>query len=167
MGDGPLHEITDEGWDYTIALNQTSVFYSNRAAIAALLDQQRAGAILNMTSVLAYAPAPAHFASHAYAAAKAAIIGMTRSAAAYYAPHKIRINALAPGCTETPMAGRVRENAAVQDYLRRKQPLDGGRIGVPQDADGAAVLLLSDAASFITGQVLAVDGGWSVMDAGA
>jgi NAD(P)-dependent dehydrogenase (short-subunit alcohol dehydrogenase family) len=166
-GDGPLHEITDEGWAFTIALNQTSVFYSNRAAISAWMEHGTPGAILNMTSVLAYSPSPTHFASHAYAAAKAAVIGMTRSAAAYYAPHNIRINALAPGCTDTPMAGRVRENAEVRQYLQRKQPLEGGRMGLPTDADGAAAFLLSDAAAFITGQVLAVDGGWSVVDAGA
>ena len=63
-----------------------------------------------------------------------------------------------------PMAKRAADDAAIQEYIRTKQPLDGGRIGVPQDCDGAAVFLLSDAARFITGQVLAVDGGWTVSE---
>lgn len=166
FGDGPLHACTDTGWAETIALNQTSVFYSNRAALAAFLAAGRGGAILNMASVLAFSPAPAHFAAHAYAAAKAAILGLTRAAAAHYAPQGIRVNAIAPGCTDTPMAGRARGDAAIQDYLARKQPLDGGRMGAPEDLDAAAVFLLSDAARFVTGQVLAVDGGWSVTETG-
>lgn len=166
FGDGPLHACSDAGWAETIALNQTSVFYSNRAAIVSFLEAGTGGVLLNMASVLAFAPAPAHFAAHAYAAAKAAIIGITRAAAAHYAPHNIRVNAIAPGCTDTPMAGRARGDAAIQDYLARKQPLDGGRMGVPEDLDAAAVFLLSDASRFVTGQVLAVDGGWSVTEAG-
>src|SRR5690606_11660094 len=77
FGDGPCHEITDAGWEQTIALNQTSLFYSNRAALKAFRDQGRGGAILNMTSPLAYAPSPPYFSTHAYATAKAAVIGLT------------------------------------------------------------------------------------------
>jgi NAD(P)-dependent dehydrogenase (short-subunit alcohol dehydrogenase family) len=164
-GDGPLHEISDEGWARTIALNQTSAFYSNRAALNAFLQRGDGGAIVNMASVVAFSPSPKYFATHAYTAAKAAIIGMTQTAAAYYAKYNIRVNAIAPGCTDTPMAARAKTNAEIQSFLRRKQPLDGGRMEQPEDVDGAAVFLLSDAARFITGQVLAVDGGWSVSDA--
>jgi NAD(P)-dependent dehydrogenase (short-subunit alcohol dehydrogenase family) len=64
------------------------------------------------------------------------------------------------------MARRAVENEDIQRYLRTKQPLDGGRIGQPEDLDGAAVWLLSDAAKFCTGQVLAVDGGWTVSEGG-
>ena len=163
-GDGPLHEATDEGWLETIALNQTSVFHSNRAAVQALRDSGRGGAVVNVTSVLAYAPSPHHFHTHAYAAAKAAIIGLTKSAAAYYAKDNIRFNAIAPGLTDTPMAKRARTDAAIQAFVKSKQPLDGGRMATPGDFDGLAVLLLSDAAKFITGQVIAVDGGWSLND---
>lgn len=166
FGDGPLHTCTDEGWAETIALNQTSLFYANRAATEALVEQGHGGAILNMSSVLAFAPSPAHFAAHAYAAAKAAVIGLTRAAAAYYAPHNIRINAVAPGCSDTPMAARAKGNVEIQDFLRRKQPLDGGRMGQADDLDAAVVFLLSDAARFVTGQVIAVDGGWSVSETG-
>lgn len=167
FGDGPVHACSDEGWAETIALNQSSAFYSNRAAIAAFLEAGHGGAILNMASVLAYSPSPTHFAAHAYATAKAAVIGLTRAAAAHYAPHDIRVNAIAPGCTDTPMAARAKDDMEIQDFLRRKQPLDGGRMGAANDLDAAVVFLLSDAARFVTGQVLAVDGGWSVTESGA
>ena len=164
MGDGPLHEITDEGWDYTLRLNLSSVFYSNRAAIRAFLARARGGVILNMASVLAYSPSPAHFATHAYTAAKAGIIGMSRSAAARYAPQNIRVNVIAPGLIETPMSRRAVQDEGIMRFVRSKQPLDGGRAGAPRDVDEAVLYLLSDASRFVTGQVLAVDGGWSVTD---
>ncbi len=165
-GDGPLHSISDDGWLKTIALNQNSTFYSNRAALAHWEATGRSGIILNLASVLAFSPAPAHFATHAYATAKAAVIGMTKAIAAHYAPFGIRANVIAPGCTDTPMAKRAKENPTIQEFLKRKQPLDGGRMERTEDVDGAAVFLLSDASAYITGQVLAVDGGWSVTDAG-
>ena len=84
-GDGPLDQITDEGWQFTLRLNLDSLFYSNRAAVRQLLQQGRGGSILNLSSVLADHPSPRFFATHSYAAAKAAAIGMTRAAAAYYA----------------------------------------------------------------------------------
>ena len=160
-GDGALHEMTDDGWDYTMKLNLSSVMYSNRAAIRQLLAQQEGGVILNMSSVLGWSPSPKFFGSHAYAAAKAGIIGLSKAAAASYAVANIRVNVIAPALVETPMSARAQGNAAIMDYVSQKQPLDGGRIGVPEDVDGAAVFLLSRAARFITGQVLAVDGGWT------
>ncbi len=163
-GDGPLHEITDEGWESTLHWNLTSMFYSNRAAIQSFLARNVAGSILNMGSVLGFAPSPHHFSTHAYATAKAAIIGMSRSAAAHYAPHNIRINVLAPALVETPMSSRAQQNSDIMRFIKTKQPLDGGRIGAPSDADEAAVLFLSDASRFITGQVLSIDGGWQLSD---
>jgi NAD(P)-dependent dehydrogenase (short-subunit alcohol dehydrogenase family) len=164
MGDGPLHECSDEGWGATLELNLTGLFYSNRAAVRQFLRQGTGGAVLNMASVLAYAPSPKHFATHAYAAAKAAVIGMTRSAAAYYAPHDVRFNVIAPALVETPMSRRAAGDERIQRFIATKQPLDGGRIGRPEDADAAAVYFLSDQSRFVTGQVLAVDGGWGVTE---
>ena len=164
IGDGPLHEISDDGWRQTIDLNLTSVFNSNRAALRELAALGQGGVILNMTSVLADSPAPKHFATHAYAAAKAGIVGLTKSAAAQYVTHNIRVNAIAPALVATQMSGRAQADDEIMSFIKNKQPLDGGRIGVPEDLDGAAVLLMSDAAKFITGQVLAVDGGWSVSE---
>ena len=163
-GDGPVHSITDEGWEYTIQQNLTSLFYSNRAAIQQFMRQKSGGAILNMSSVLGFSPSPHFFGTHGYAAAKAAVIGFTKSAAAYYAPRGIRLNVLAPALVATPMSQRAQGDAEVLAFIATKQPLDGGRIGDPADLDAAAVYFMSDAARFVTGQVLAVDGGWSVSD---
>ena len=166
FGDAALHELSDEGWEETLRLNLTSVFYSNRAAAEQLRRQGGGGSVLNMASVSAYSFSPRHFGTHAYAAAKAAVIGLTRAAAARYAPEGIRFNALAPGLVETPMSRRAMSDETIRAYVARKQPLDGGRAGAPADVDGAAVFFLSDASRFVTGQVLAVDGGWSVTEAG-
>ena len=164
QGDGPLHEITDDGWQFTLDLNLTSVFNSNRAAVRQFLRQGGGGTILNMGSVLGWSPSPRHFASHAYAATKAAVIGFTKSAASYYAEDNIRLNVIAPALVETPMSHRALGNDEIMRFIATKQPLDGGRVGMPEDLDGAALFLLSRQAHFITGQVLAVDGGWCVTE---
>ena len=164
FGDGPLHEITDQGWSRTIDLNLSSLFYSNRAAIKIFLKQNRGGCILNMSSVLAWSPSPGFFATHAYTAAKSAVIGFTKSCAAYYARHSIRFNVIAPGLIETPMSARAAGDEAIMNFIATKQPLEGGRIGQPSDLDSAVVYLLSDEARFVTGQVLAIDGGWTVSE---
>ena len=163
-GDGPLDAVSDQGWAYTLQINLNSLFYSNRSATQQFLAQASGGTILNMSSVLGFSPAPEFFATHAYAAAKAAAIGLTKSCAAYYAKQQIRFNALCPALVDTPMAQRATTNPQIMSYIRQKQPLDGGRVGTPEDLDQAVVYLLSDAARFVTGQVLAVDGGWSVSE---
>jgi NAD(P)-dependent dehydrogenase (short-subunit alcohol dehydrogenase family) len=163
-GDGPLHELSDGGWHHTIRLNLESVFHSNRAAVQQFLQQGGGGAVLNLGSVLARSPAPHFFATHAYATAKAGVEGLTRAAAAHYAPENIRFNALAAGLVATPMSARAQGSDSILGYLRSKQPLDGGRIGQPGDLLAAILFFLSDASRFVTGQVLAVDGGWSVSE---
>lgn len=163
-GDGPLHELSDEGWDYTLQLNLSSLMRSNRAAARQFLAQKTGGSILNMGSVLGWSPSPRHFATHAYAAAKAAAIGFTRSCAACYAGNGIRFNVLAPALVETPMAQRAAGDETILSFVKTRQPLDGGRIGRPDDLDAAAVYFLSDGSKFTTGQVLAVDGGWEVSE---
>jgi NAD(P)-dependent dehydrogenase (short-subunit alcohol dehydrogenase family) len=163
-GDGPLHEITNDGWRLTLELNLTSVFYSNRAAVRQFLASQTGGSILNLTSVLAFSPSGEHFATHSYAAAKSGIIGLTKSCAARYAPQRIRFNALAPGLVQTAMAQRAANDPLISAFVKTKQPLDGGRIGQPTDLDAAAVFFMSESSRFTTGQVLAIDGGWSVTE---
>lgn len=167
FGDGPLHELTDEAVPRTLELNLGSVIYSNRAAVRAFLRRGGGGAILNMGSVLGWSPSPGHFATHAYAAAKAGVVGFSRSAAAYYAREGIRVNVIAPGLVETAMAQRAAGDAAIMAFIRGKQPLDGGRIGRAEDLDAAAVYFLSDGSRFCTGQVLAVDGGWCLSEGGS
>ena len=164
FGDGPLHEMTIHGWEKTFSLNATSVMLSNKAAINHFLEQKRGGAIVNISSVLATNPAPHFFSTHAYAASKSAVIGLTKSAAAFYAKDNIRMNVISPGLIETPMSKRAAENETIMDYVKTKQPLQQGRIGQPSDLIGMIGMLLSDQASFITGQNIIIDGGWSVSE---
>lgn len=164
FGDGPLHELSLEGWHYTLELNLTSLMLSNQAALRAWLAQGTAGSILNLGSVLADSPSPHFFSTHAYAAAKSAIVGFSRSIAAYYAKHNLRVNVLAPGLVNTPMAQRAAQDESIMQFIQSKQPLDHGRIAQPQDLDGLACYFFSDYARFTTGQVIAVDGGWSLSE---
>lgn len=164
MGDGPLHELTLDGWNKTMELNLTSLMLSNRAAVKKFAEQKKGGTILNMGSVLGFSPSPGYFVTHAYAAAKAAIIGFSKSIAAYYAKDNIRVNVIAPALVETPMAQRAAGDAAILSFIKTKQPLDGGRIGAPDDLNGLAVYFMSDQSKFTTGQVISVDGGWSISE---
>lgn len=165
-GDGALHELTLDGWNYTMELNLTSLMLSNKAAIRQLLKQKKGGVIVNTGSVLSTHPSAEFFATHAYAASKAAIVGLSKAASATYADKNIRINVIAPGLTDTPMSARAKKDKAIQRFIRSKQPLDGGRMAKPEDLNGMAVFLFSDSAQFITGQVIQVDGGWSVSEGG-
>ncbi len=166
FGDGPVHECSERGWDVTMDTNAKSVFLMCREVVRVMLNQLPnedglRGAILNMTSVLAISPEPKFFATHAYAASKSAIIGLTRAMAAYYAPHKIRVNAIAPALTRTPMSERAQQDREILDFIRIKQPLSQDLIEA-RDVACAAVFLLSDESRYITGEVITVDAGWRV-----
>jgi len=163
FGDGPLHECSDDGWQTTIDANLKSTFLTNRAAVRHFLQAQQPGTILNMASTLAYAPSPHFFNTFAYAATKGGIISMSRLAASAYASQGIRINVIAPGLIDTPMATRAVQDTAINRFLQTKQPLKPGP-GSADDCTGAAVFLCSDEACFITGAVVPVDGGWSVSE---
>lgn len=161
FGDGPIHECSLEGWDITMSSNVRSMFLMCRAATAHWLAKEQEGAILNMSSVLAFSPSSEHFATHAYAASKGAIISLTRAMASYYAPHKIRVNAIAPALVRTPMSARAQSDASVLEYVARKQPLSGGMLEASEVAR-VALFLLGDESRHMTGQVITIDGGWSV-----
>jgi NAD(P)-dependent dehydrogenase (short-subunit alcohol dehydrogenase family) len=165
FGDGPVHETDDEGWDVTLTHNLRVTFHMCRAVLGRMMQQEvdergSRGAILNVGSVLAESPEPRHFATHAYAAAKGAVVAMSRSMAAYYAPHQIRVNVLAPGLVRTPASERA-GNAELLEFIQKKQPLTGGMVDA-DDVGRAALFLLSDDARSITGEAIAVDGGWTV-----
>jgi NAD(P)-dependent dehydrogenase (short-subunit alcohol dehydrogenase family) len=169
FGDGPVHEIDDDGWETTITHNLTITLRMCRVAISRMLEQAPAGdgsrgAIVNMGSVLVESPEPRHFATHAYVAAKGAVEAMSRSMAAYYAPHGIRVNVLAPGLARTPAGERTQATAGLAEFVRKKQPLTGGMIDV-EDIARAALFLLGGSSHAITGQTLVVDAGWSLTGA--
>jgi len=159
-GDGRLHETTLEGWQAALTVNATSTFLVCRAAVRQMLRQGR-GSILNMSSTLASDPEPHFFATVGYAASKGAIESFSRSIAAYYATHGIRVNVIAPGLVATPMSARAQSDEQILEYLEKRQPLAGGPLSAA-DLVGTALYLLSDDARMVTGQVVAVDGGWSL-----
>jgi NAD(P)-dependent dehydrogenase (short-subunit alcohol dehydrogenase family) len=163
FGDGVLHELTAEGWDTVMTANARSTFLVARGVVRHLMETARGGSLLLMSSVSAVHPAPEHFATHAYAASKGAIDAFVRATAAWYAPHGIRINAIAPGLVATPMSQRAQGDAAILGYLVDKQPLASGPIDA-DDVTSVALHLLSDEARMVTGQVVTVDGGWSVSE---
>src|SRR5262249_24375648 len=153
-------------WQATIDANLKSTFLKNRAAMRHFLAKPQTatpqrGVILNMASVLGFAPSPRHFDTYAYGATQGGIIAMSKLAAARYATAGIRVIALAR--IDTQMASRSCQDPAIQAFLVTKQPLAHGA-GKPEDCSDAAVFLCSDEARFITGIVLPVDGGWCVSE---
>jgi NAD(P)-dependent dehydrogenase (short-subunit alcohol dehydrogenase family) len=166
FGDGPVHTISRAAWDRTLELNLTTQALVCRAVVARMRAQEpngsgTRGSILLMGSVTATDPVPEFFATHAYAAARGATIGLMTTMAAAYLPDRIRVNVVSPGLTETPMATRAGGDPAIRAYAARKQPLAGEMMD-PAEVAHAAVFLLSDESRAITGQVLKVDGGWSI-----
>lgn len=173
FGDGPIHALTLDGWERTLALNLTSQALTARAVVRVMRDQAPVGrspggrgSIVLVSSVLASRPVPELFATHAYAAAKGAIIALATTMAAAYAPDLIRVNVIAPALVATAMAQRAAEDPLTADFARRKQPLVGGFLDAADVAPGA-VYLLADESRGVTGQVLTIDGGWSVTAAAA
>jgi NAD(P)-dependent dehydrogenase (short-subunit alcohol dehydrogenase family) len=155
-GDGPVDACTDAGWDWTLELNLTSVFRYCRGAVP-LLRANGGGAIVTVSSALALG-GDADFATHAYTAAKGALVSLTRAMAVTYAPDGIRCNVVCPGLIATPMSARAQADARIVERLPELQPLTGG-FGEPADV-GEAIAYLAEA-RFTTGAVLTVDGGWS------
>ena len=166
FGDGPVHECTLQGWETTLDTNAKTVFLMSREAVKVMLTQEISengvrGAILNMGSILNFAPEPKHFATHAYAASKAAIIGLTRTMAAYYAKHKIRVNVVAPSLVKTPMSLRAQTDQTIIEFMRIKHPF-GEEMLDSIDVAKLALFLMSDDARRITGEVVKIDAGWNV-----
>ena len=166
FGDGPIHECSVEGWQATFDNNAKTTFLMCREVLNQMLSQPvgengQRGSIVNMASVLALAPEAEHFATHAYAASKGAIVSLTKAMAGYYAPYKIRVSAVAPGLVRTPMSARAQNDPAILNLMKTKQPLSEDLIAA-EDIAQAALFLLGDGARNITGEVLTIDGGWRV-----
>ena len=165
-GDNVVHEMTLDGWERTMALNARTHITASRAVLRRMLAQTpdasgQRGAILNMASILALVPQPDLFPTHAYAASKGAIVSLTTAMAAAYIRQGIRVNAVAPSLTTSVMSQRAAGDDATQAFAVRRQPLAGGFLPAA-DVARAALFLLSPDSRTITGQVLVVDGGWSI-----
>jgi NAD(P)-dependent dehydrogenase (short-subunit alcohol dehydrogenase family) len=163
LGDGPLHQCTSKAWDAVMDVNAKGTFLMCREVLSLWMQQKQAGVILNTGSVLARHPQREHFATVGYAASKGAVEAMSLAAAAYYAPHGIRINVIAPGLVRTPMSARALEDEAIMEYMTHKQPLRKGTL-TAEDVAKSACFLLGRDSSPITGQVVTVDGGWAVSE---
>ncbi|HET9322669.1 MAG TPA: SDR family oxidoreductase [Gaiellaceae bacterium] len=157
LGDGPVDVCTEQAWDAVLEANLRSVFLYCKHAVP-LLRSAGGGAIVTISSVLGLVGGDRDFATHAYAASKAGLIGLTRAMAATYADEGIRCNVVCPGLIETPMSSRAQADARIRGRLPELQPLTGD-FGKPEDVAQAALYLAS--APFVTGAVLTVDGGWT------
>lgn len=156
FGDGPVDACTDEGWSRTLDMNLTSVFRYCRLAIP-LLRAAGGGAVVNLSSVLGLR-GDRDFPTHAYAAAKGAIVSLSRAMAIAYAPDGIRCNVICAGLVDTPMAARALGDPGIAARIAELQPITRGP-GRAEDVAAAAIYLAE--APFVTGAVLTVDGGWT------
>jgi NAD(P)-dependent dehydrogenase (short-subunit alcohol dehydrogenase family) len=150
----PAHHTRDDEWLQTLATHATSSFFLLRAAVRVMQEQEGGGSIVLVSSAAARIGLANH---EAIAAAKGAIEGLVRAAAATYAARGIRVNAVAPGLVRTPLTARIVGNDKALAASLALHPL--GRVGEPDDVARALAFLVDPAQGFITGQILGVDGG--------
>src|SRR5579862_3140565 len=149
-----VSEQDTEGWDRCVAANLRGVYLSSKYAIPYMLE--RGGSIVHISSVTGIVGTRNRA---AYTAAKGALVALTRNMALDYAEHRIRVNCVCPGFTRTPLIQALLADPEKTARLTKLHPL--GRLGEPEDIASAVLFLASDDASWITGQALAVDGGFS------
>ena len=151
-----LHELTGANFARAMEINVTGTFYCVKHEAVAMM-RTGGGAIVNTSSAAGVTAFPG---AAEYISSKHAVIGLTKAAALDYATQGIRVNAVMPGATSTPMlAGAMAQQEGLEDYLRAQQPT--GRLAEPFEIAAAAVWLLSDHASFVTGASIPVDGGYT------
>jgi len=156
LGDGPVTDCPEPVWEQVLAVNLTGPYLVSRYAVPAII-RAGGGAVIHIASDDALVgPLPPHD-THAYCASKGGLIALTKAMAISYAPHNVRVNAIAPGWIATPMTADLWQDPELHQQLVARHPL--GRLGTPRDIALAALFLASDAASFITGAVLPVEGG--------
>jgi NAD(P)-dependent dehydrogenase (short-subunit alcohol dehydrogenase family) len=151
----PIVRQTEEDWDRTIDINLKGVWLCLKYEIRQMLRQAGGGAIVNMASITGLIGSVG---AGAYSASKHGVIGLTKTAALENAKSGIRVNAVCPGFTETPMADRIFQVPKVHKYILSCHPI--GRLGRPTEIAEAVVWMCSDCASFMTGQSLVLDGGF-------
>ncbi len=153
---GTLTDISAEDWDFTVRLNLYSAFYGTRLAARQFIAEGKAGAIVNVASLNSLVPM---FYGVGYTAAKAAAVMLTKQAALELGEHGIRVNAVSPGLVSTPLTQGLTDIPGVQEAYNSRIPM--GRPARPEEIAAAALFLASDDASYISGDNLVVDAGWS------
>jgi NAD(P)-dependent dehydrogenase (short-subunit alcohol dehydrogenase family) len=154
-GHARTHEYPEEQWDRIVAVNLKGTWLSMRSEIAAMVDLGKPGSIVNVSSTLGLRGGPF---GAPYSASKHGVLGLTRSAAIEYAPAGIRVNAVCPGAIDTPMMDETFDRfPGFREALLGFVPT--GRLGGPAEVANAIAWLASDAASFVTGEAVAVEGG--------
>lgn len=155
----PALEEPPERFREVIETNLTAPFLLSRKAAAAMINRDEGGVIINTASVNGIL-ASRSWPETSYTASKGGLVNLTRELACQWADHRIRVNALAPGYFETEMTAEL-FNDQGRAWIARHTPL--GRAGAVHELDGALLFLASDASSYITGQLLVVDGGWTII----
>lgn len=150
----PLLSMPTDQWDNCIKTNLTGAFFSVRAQANAMVEAGQGGSIVNVSSIAGTLPHPW---MSPYCVSKAGLDMLTRCAAEELGEHEIRVNSVQPGVVKTPMAGMLSENEISREEYLRRMPI--ARIGEPRDIGQLVAFLLSDDASWITGQVIGVNGG--------
>ena len=159
---GPhTEDVTDEDWHESIAVMQTGVFYCMRAA-GRIMIPRGTGSVINISSIRGFSPNPGRI---TYSTPKAAVIMMTRVAAGEWAPHGVRVNAIAPGVLRTPMWDADVARGAIDEQLYL-DVVPMHRLGLPEEVGKLVVFLCSDDASYITGAVHTIDGALTSIPAG-
>jgi 2-deoxy-D-gluconate 3-dehydrogenase len=151
----PLLEFSEKDWDDVIKINQEAVFFLSQAVARQMVKQGRGGRIINIASLLSF---QGGIRVPSYTASKSAVMGLTRLFANELAPHRINVNAVAPGYMATDNTAPLRADAQRSAEILGRIP--AGRWGEPTDLQGALVFLASAASDYVTGHILAVDGGW-------
>jgi NAD(P)-dependent dehydrogenase (short-subunit alcohol dehydrogenase family) len=153
--DGRCHEVSEDVWDRTMAVNLRGPYLCAKYAIAEMLRAGTGGIIVNLASPTAHQSLGAGYA--AYASSKGGVTTLTRVIAADYGRDGIRCNAIVPGATETPLTAEIFADRAVREGFEARVPL--GRLGRPEDLVGIAIFLASEEARYATGALFFVDGG--------
>jgi len=151
----PLVEFTEKDWDDVMNINIRGLFFLSQAAARVMIKQGRGGKIVNTASLLSF---QGGILVPSYTASKSAVTGLTRLLANELIPHKINVNAIAPGYMATDNTKALREDAARNKAILDRIP--AGRWGTPEDLQGVAVFLASAASDYMSGYTVAVDGGW-------
>jgi NAD(P)-dependent dehydrogenase (short-subunit alcohol dehydrogenase family) len=154
---GPMLDCSDAAFDKTFEVNVKGYYYCTRELVAHLRKRGATGAIVHVASVAGLRAAPFQ---GVYGMTKAAVISMTRTLATEIGPSGIRVNAIAPGLVDTRFAAAIVKNDTLRDHVVKRTPL--GRHAQPEEIAAAAVYLASDAASYVNGHTLVIDGGMTI-----